>query len=562
MRTDQYKSKPVKHHWRPPAFNVRDIARLKKPSTWDAADLAHQLRCNRLLSPDALLVEPEQLLADARVLHSDWLTDIAPLSATAALTITLAARLVCDYRVTTSELNDTTQCLITQLQSIIPSLFDRLNDTANQQMDDLSDELVIRIREKFIAKYPGHDDKRLSAEQERVIAALSRVEYGQAFNQQLTRAINEILDDHLDVITAEVGISRKVQSAAQSDLVVSGAAGSGKSSIVRLILEGDDQLNYASVVTDDYRGVMLPGNKDSALQQRERYIASQDMAYLIKCAVIQRLTAQKHHRATMVIDGIILESQMLKLLDSDARVAIACLPDVSKAPYRAHKRASESKDPADAKRYVHTTVLLDGHIRSSHQLLTRLPNALQNVTLYNTAVAYGTPPQAMASIYWRDGERIIECWDIVNVTKFFGIARLNSAATSKSALYRPDKKSHGFAYSVKQQVASLLDQLNRCYKSDNGYTMILQNQSHESYARISMIDGKPELIVTHSERFNLLMLTRYTEERAVAKELVLQTSAHADKTHYLGRAATLKLAIQDIQYDTSATPHRATAIEP
>lgn len=541
--------KSPKEYWRPTPYNQRHIATLKRVTQWTDEDLDQNRTHNRILQDGFLKRPAESVVHDAKITHTDWLTDFVCVKSEHALRMHIAARICCFYQVAPEDLDRITDLVYQKIEKEISVAEIDKEVESRCPFNTAPDEATLHTLKKHYPELTETDPNY-----QNILDAFLRIQHDKSMMNVTHEMIRERLDLFMPSLMESLGIEEKPMQAADQnvDHVFLGAAGSGKSTIARQKLDPSHTLTAAIIATDNYRAVSF-GEIDSKLSNEQAFIKTQDTAYFIK-ELVQKNLEQATDRPALVIDVVTFEPWMTDFLQPDPQktaVSVACLADASQVPLRAYQRATDPESaPADKGRHVNTHSLIEGHLRASKFLLTGLPANHPQIILYDT----NTKDRIAQKIAEVDNvNHTVTVTDLSQMGAFLGKQNLNSESTSKSELYYDAQAAQRrFRYKIQHQAASLLSLIPK-EGVKNEYQLVLQTKSGENYATIQTnAFGELEFKVTDR---GLMKSELRRDDNPILPELVKQTSHYKDQVHYLGERLCQKKALEDLFSILSTEPN-------
>lgn len=511
----------ISEYIHPTHYNMRSIATLKQLSDWNQTDIENNFRHNRIFQDGFLRRPAAEVFHDAIATKAEWLTDFICPSQEASWRMHIASHLSCFYQVTPEDLDCVTEKVFQVFLTKIS--VEKIEEQIKEKVDSLSKETV--------QTYASESFFRIQ-------------------NDKLwKKATDFVIHSHLENLMAEAAQELHINpkptrpQGENRDHVFLGAAGSGKSSIVRQKLHPSYAETSIILATDNYRAVSF-GDVDSKLTDEQAFIKTQDTAYLIKELIQKNLQSLDGNRPDVVIDVITLEPWMKALVRENhekTSVSVACLPAADQVPLRAYQRAQDPQSaPADKGRHVNTQSLIEGHRRGSEFLLKGLPTHPQ-ITLYNTNTK-DRVARKIAEINNTDHSIAIN--DLSKMGLFLGKKHLNPNATSEAELYYDLKKdSDRFQYTVKHQAKAILNLISNSGKSEPNHHLILQDENGKNYARVEKNpNGQFELTVLDQ---SILLQEYLGKNRSILTEIIQQTGPFQGKD-YLGSALAKRQSLQNL----------------
>lgn len=537
------KRNEISEYIHPTHYNMRSIATLKKLSDWNQTDIENNFRHNRIFQDGFLSRPAAEVFQDAIATKAEWLTDFICPSQEASWRMHIASHLSCFYQVTSEDLDCVTEKVFQVFLTKIS--VEKIEEQIKEKMASLSKEtdqndIVLHAMHQIYPNLEKSDSKY-----QKILESFMRINQDKLMKKSSDLVIHFHLNDLMDQITQDLHINPKPTrpQGENRDHIFLGAAGSGKSSIVRQKLHPSYAETSIILATDNYRAVSF-GDVDSKLTDEQAFIKTQDTAYLIKELIQKNLQSLDGNRPDVVIDVITLEPWMKALVRENhekTSVSVACLPAADQVPLRAYQRAQDPQSaPADKGRHVNTQSLIEGHRRGSEFLLKGLPTHPQ-ITLYNTNTK-DRVARKIAEINNTDHSIAIN--DLSKMGLFLGKKHLNPNATSEAELYYDLKKdSDRFQYTVKHQAKAILSLISDSGQSEQNYHLILQDQNGKNHARVEKNpNGQFELIVLDQ---SILLQEYLGKNRSILTEIIQQTGPFQGKD-YLGRTLAQRQSLQNL----------------
>lgn len=282
-----------------------------------------------------------------------------------------------------------------------------------------------------------------------------------------------------------------------------GAAGSGKSSILKSLLGEKDLKEYMIFNPDNFRSIHLANApQESNIVGLNRVTETQDIAYLTKKIVEDHIKtiSEQGKRPNIIFDGVTLQPPIKDLIDKKpliSSVAAFAPAGFAQIADRAEARALDQQaPPADKNRFMNTETLLQGHATISKNLLNSVPQSV-DTTIYNTDIERGSKATIIGKI--KAPEKILEVHDLRLMTQFFNKTNINPNATDPVSLIFKANNPLSLEDSALTQSthpehkANSLLNLIRDDKSSTPYTIELKNAG-TTYARLAR-DNQNKIIL-------------------------------------------------------------------
>jgi len=537
-----------------PSYRQRDVLSLKRLSSWPQNEIRIQLNENRALQPGFMVRDPEVVIQDSIICKVDWLTDVLCPSVKAALTLNIAKELIVKYKINEDDIGQVTQQVYQTLVNNDPKCLTDLGLEVKKLMKNkkIKKKIEKLALENLKRTYPDlkHKNKR-----EHLMQAFIRIQTDIEQRSITHSLVCAYIVTNLPKYKAELRLSEKktLSKGRNNDYTFLGAAGSGKSTVIRQFITEEERSNKVALSTDVYRGVFVPGTEAYELREtKQGFIKTQDTAYLIKDLVQAELMGLTS-RPDLLIDCVTLEGWHKQLLQGNQQTysAVAALDDVSLVPERAYKRAlSPTSGPADRGRHVHTSALLEGHSKASTYLLSSIPSGVETEIL-DTNASSQNKLKKIAKISTKIGDEIVSIYDIKKFSSFLGKANINPEATRKGELYYNHKaKTHRFTYSDAYKAEQILKvAISNNIKNKPSFTLLLHGSDMVPYAKIKEHAGKLVLEVVDETLFSQALKSeggKFLVE--IVKQIVYEGLEESRKeTFILGEAAAGEKAIQRIK---------------
>src|SRR3990167_1411131 len=286
-----------------------------------------------------------------------------------------------------------------------------------------------------------------------------------------------------------------------------GAAGSGKSTIIKNYLTDEQKTDYVVLATDNYRAFTLPDtDAHEEKSTRDIFTRTQDMAYLVKELVLEEIDEQikqTHTRPNILCDCITLDKKMLNYLsDGTVHSYVAAYrgePGYVGIAERADNRANDLQaGPADKGRFVNTNSLFEGHADASKRLISTLPN--NTITkIYNTAVEKGKDPIEIATV--DSNKHVVDISDLRVMSEFLNKSNVNiNAVNPVDLILKKGGEIDAFANHPEYKAKAILELIPKS-KYKEAYTVRLK-ENNDVYAELRADkNGKITLDVLNKKLF-------------------------------------------------------------
>ncbi|MCS5711287.1 hypothetical protein [Candidatus Berkiella aquae] len=505
-----------------PAYHQRHIAALKPVVDWDSNTISIQKQHNRLLQTNYSGLNPDVIIDIAKTTKEAWLTDFVCPTVNNALKLNLAADLVSFYKMPVEDLNAAVQMLYRKILEKDTSFIDRINETITIKLMEKIDSVCELATNQLKKVYP--DIKESDLEYSSLAKKFMLLEILRARKAITHAVLKQELQLHSDLFAA-LGIQPKtiLAKGENIDYSILGAAGSGKSSITKKLIQGD-KLDFAILATDDYRGVILDDAHESIVTDQV-LTRTQDTAFSIKELVQDRLTSLTQGRPNIILDCVSLEGWHRTLLENNNKTisAVACLNDATLVPSRAYNRAIDpTSSVADKGRQVNTSALLKGHAVASSQLLTSIPYGV-TTDLYDTNISQDQDAPILARVITNNTVPQIEIFNLAKLASFLCKSNLNQEALKNNDLYYTSK--NGYQYDSQHRAEQILKLVPAClpYKKDNYELILRSNKSGMPYAKIYLSDNGIKLeILNLKALLKVLGNQKMHDEGWILKSIIMQ----------------------------------------
>lgn len=519
------------------AYSHRDVMSLKPLHELDEVELESHLKHNRVLQYNFATRSGDDLLRDGREAGESWITDFVCPSVEAALMMHLSKEMVVRYKVLEDEIGEYANKAYIKLGRAEDGLIKKLKHTIDESLASIESDPEYEDRINNLARERIEKNKRylqmqgkdLDTQDPAKIEAAKRIVRDLERKRLTYEVAQKYIDSHRAELEKSMGLETKesLPKGHNRDFVFQGAAGSGKSTIARQLLEEEKKKNYITLATDNYRAVTIPGTKhhEEPLETKNVFLRTQDMAYMIKEMVHESVQSEVHNgrRPNIIIDCITMDEFMHSLLEESKEVksVVAAYSGDSGIGIaeRAERRALTSKSPADQGRFVNTDALFYGHASASRRLLSGATRA--SVTeIYSTDIDYGDQPPKIAEIDPK--ESIVRIFDLRLAGRFFNKKNMNTKAQSPIELALG---KDGDALSFHKKAESILDLV----KNDHGGQVfeleLFQNADSNSvkYASIRRNkEGKLEIHLDDAEVFKKIALDSASIQGSLVRSITRQ----------------------------------------
>ena len=457
-------------------MRVNHVVSLKATNDFNEGDRNVHLEHNRVLQEWFHSGNPTELLDMIRRNYPKgsqaWTTDFIQPTPKAALGLNIAADLIVSYQVKV----DDYQSVMDQVYNEILEKDAGFETTCQEQIQQKMQESEGAIQKKenelyalFVKNKPDAGEEELARIHQ---DARKLAEY--AIGKQVTsEVVGKYVADKMPGMMDDLKIPTKpvYDKSTNHDVAILGAAGSGKSHLLRTNMPGLVKKEMITLATDDYRGIHVPGTTAHESKETQQVFSrTQDSAYMVKELVMSRMSQliNAPQRANILFDGITYERFLNPLIEpskENFQSMVACLPEAREAPNRAFDRAVNSSDPADKGRFVNTEALIAGHKTvSGAALIDGVPANAASTKLVNTFTQHGEAPREFGSI---SHERTalggivanIRITDVKTACDYFGKQNLNSTASMRQEIYSHRQSANDtdtFKYNDYHKARSLL----------------------------------------------------------------------------------------------------------
>lgn len=508
-----------------PEFNQRHIMALTKVPAWTQQETKLQLNYNRMLQAEYIECNAEDLIEAAKLSHQNWLTDFAPLTLNAALYFNICAELITFYQL---ELND---CMVIADEIHFLCMRDPdlkiIEKKIETKLSATDDEIGFLTNHRLETEYKNLSKQ--SEEYNKIKAALYFIEKSIKKNALTHEYLEKYLSPKVYELATKLCISKKPIEAENhnNDVCILGAPGSGKSSIIKEFIQ-TKRNEYVTICTDDYRGFCLPSTKHFE-KNEQRFISTQDSAYIIKTLIALRLRPDKvkHGRPNIYIDGVSLEDWQQTLIQNNASLTscIAGLSNINQVPKRAYLRAETSMHPADSKRHINTTSLLSYHKVANQRLLTTIP-AETKTMVYDSSVPRNQKSVMMGIINNKNENPNITVTHLARFCDYMGKSHVNTEADFGGMLFFDGSlRKYRFTYDAlykAEQLLKLIEPNPHC-KIKNFDLFITQESKNENpVCKISYVaPGSFKLSIIKKELFTEMLKNPDKKQRQQLQALIL-----------------------------------------
>ncbi|RYE06516.1 MAG: hypothetical protein EOP33_04915 [Rickettsiaceae bacterium] len=508
----------------PEAYNQRDVRGLAPVSKWTSADEQLQKEHNRLLQPGFLTREASEIIADARLLREDWLTDICCPTINSALVLNISKELVVNYRVGETDLNAISHDIFKKIQNtnpnIIKNLDDRLSISVIENLDDKALEYLAKKNTNLAAK--GEIAIPIN---EHTLSATKRILIDTQ-NKQLTHQFaGELVQKELKILAPEMKLEPKPIFDQNKDYSFLGAAGSGKSTISQQFIADNDKDKFIILATDVYRAFNMPGTENHENKAtKDIFTRTQDTAYLVKELVLQDLQKKfDSQRPNIIFDAVSLEPEVKKILaQGELTSLVAAYGPVGYEGIveRADARArNPNAAPADLGRYVNTTSLLEGHSNASERLLSSIPPNVSTL-IYNTDIEKGKNAIVIGKIDAKNMTMDID--DLKVMAEFLNKKNINIEAVNQVDLIYNTKNPLNTLSTHPENKAQAIIELVPKGKYKEPYTVTIKHQDQPYLTLTSNELGRVQMKILDKNVYNSKAMADTVEGsilRAVTRQI-------------------------------------------
>lgn len=522
--------------FKPEAYNQRDIVSLKAVSQWRAEEEQIHLQQNRILQPGFMHRDPLKVLADAKLLGEEWLTDICCPSVMAAVTLHIGKEMVVNYKVEEAELNIEAHKVYNSMLAHNPEALIQLEGKINDIMKSNSalvdknlENLAIKKLEQTNANRARQNLSPLEATSERIEAA-KRVIIDIERKKVTDELVSKQVKAHLASFASSIALQKKTINTIDKahDYSFLGAAGSGKSTIARQFLTDDQKADYIVLATDNYRAFIVPGTeKHEANASKDIFSRTQDMAYMVKELVQSEIEQQikaSNSRPNVICDCITLDGKMQELLSQGTVTSVVAAyrgePGYVGIAERADNRARDiHAAPADKGRFVNTTALFEGHANASARLLSSIPKNTATI-IYDTNVERGAAPIEIATIDSKANTMQIK--DLRVIAEFLNKRNINTEAINQvDLIYNSKSPLNTLVTHPENKAKSILD-LVPGSRFKAAYNIQLTHTNGQVYAELVPEGDKVKVKVLDKDIF-YQKARADTIEASVLRAVVRQT---------------------------------------
>ena len=568
-KSDNKSKRPIRSvvgdYIKPPEYQQRHIATLKKLSEWTKEDNVLNFKHNRMLQNGFLERDPHTVVQDAILSKEEWLTDFACPSVEVALTLNIARKIIMEYTVGEDDYNSKTHEIYKNLLADIPDIKDQLKKEIENAIQLLKipkdpaalSEIQQQARLKFKEKYPN---KELDAENQPLLEAFERIEEDRAKRKLTHSIVAGVIDFYIERNVEKFGLEEKpfFFSGENRDRVYIGPAGSGKSSLIHAEMDEREKENLIILSTDAYRGISIPDEKiaeNEGEKTDQIFVKTQDSSYLLKDLIKESLSAAKARPDTM-IDCVSLETWQKKMLleNQETLCSVVALDDISLAASRAYRRAVESSEGKDAGRQIETTSLLAGHARGSKTLFTNLPNGIVT-NIYDSNVKKGEKPKLIAKVDNREKPISVEIYNLERMVNILGKSNINPAAIQKGELYFDKTKKRGqFIYSTAYKVEAILQAVKAevpSLKNRNPKPNVDMHLKSKSGVTFAILKEEKGSVVMYVKEPDILQAELLGKNRKLLEEMLKQVKLGGlekaqEFTFLYGKKLAAKVVVDEV----------------
>lgn len=502
------KSKPLEY---PAAYNQRDVLTLKPLNQWTQEEEMVHLEHNRILQSGFTTRAPEELIANAKLVGEDWLTDVACPRVEGALAIHLAKEMVVTYKVGEEDLDTKNQRAYKLLLEDNPDIQNQLEQQINSKLSIISPSAE-ELEASALSRLARNNENRKRNHLPELPITNESLDVAKSIDSDLIRkkVTYEIVDEYVqsqrEHISAELALGVKdiVTPGQNSDYAFLGAAGSGKSTISREFLDDNQKENCVVVATDNYRAFTIPGSDERVKNVgQNRFTQTQDFAYMIKELVQKDIVERSNGRPDIIFDAVTLDYNTKKLLQhGNVTSAVAAYSGTGFVgiPERADFRArDENAAPADKARFVNTTSLLEGHANASDRLLTSVPD--KAITkIYDTNVERGKPAVEIGAI--NTINNTLEIADLKSLSEFLNKRNLNIEAIHQvDLIYNPQSPLNLLSTHPENKAKAVLDLIPET-RFKPAFTIKMMDKQGVEYAELTSAQGNVKLNISNFDVFD------------------------------------------------------------
>lgn len=418
-----------------------------------------------------------------------WTTDFIQSTPSAALALNIAADLVIEYQVEVDDYQMIMEQAYSSMLDDDPNFEVKCQAEINEALQSPNTQALIeqeseKLYNTFAEKNPSSNSEQ-KVQMHNDARRLAEFAIGKMVTNEI---VGEYVSEKLPAIMGQLHIAKKTvhEESNNKDVIILGAAGSGKSHLLRTHMPHLKKQNMITLATDDYRGIHLPGSsKQEQMQTQQVFTRTQDSAYLVKELVMTRLggfnnpspsilrqqevntSGYPRPRPDVLFDGVTYERSLDAVIGSSRaalKSVVACLPEAREAPSRAYDRAMTSTNPADRGRFVNTEALIAGHKEvGGADLINRLPLCAEKTLLINTYTQGQAPQQFGFVTHSRNATNqttaTVHITNIKMAADYFGKQNLNPSAKYRHELYANKQSANStdsFKYSNYHKARCLL----------------------------------------------------------------------------------------------------------
>ena len=277
------------------AYNQRDVMGLPPLSRWSPAEENTQKTYNRIFQPGFMHRDADDVLADAKMTRTDWLTDVCCPSASAEIMLHISKEMVTTYQISETELNSKAHEMYGLLVTG-QSVLDEIEGLADAEFDknfsgDGAEKIRISASERLERRFDIASEEIPPDQLDAEVRLLKDIERRKIIDQIVSKFVREGLSQQEKIHGLERKTLHKIGET--HDFAFFGAAGSGKSTIAQqYVSDGPDtgpepkkidKRDCVILATDNYRAFTMPGSDEhEAKETKDVFTRSEDIAYMLK----------------------------------------------------------------------------------------------------------------------------------------------------------------------------------------------------------------------------------------------------------------------------------------
>lgn len=460
---------------------------------------------NRLLQPGVLDQDVDLLIKNSQLVKERWITSYACPSIETAIFIKIAKNVASVYQVDKEDYDKKAH----EIFDFVMQEKD-LKNKIQEEIQQRTAETKTEILKDIISKNKLLNDE-IPPNEEQVNAAIYL-----AFQQHKRKITYEIVEKYLNERASAIEKANNLEAKPicsqgnKKDIVILGAPGEGKSTLLRSIITEEEVKKYLCFSTDDLRRFTLPGSEEfEKRESHQMFLRSQDLAYLIKEEVVESI--KEDQRPNILFDGITLEGKVKHTILKEALesyLVVNSAPGFEKIPERAYYRAKDQNPSnADRNRYVNLKELLEIHSKAQVNFKHLPDNMVTKV--YDSHVNFGDKPVEIAVLNGPKGE--LEISNLIPFANYLNKSLLNTEADNPVSLIQNPKYSKNITHpSLK---AELIEQL--LTTNEKPLKSICLKKDNQPYLKFNVKDKKLEAEILDEKVFSEVILSKGIEAQIV-----------------------------------------------